>query len=275
MSKWQASLRLVTTMDLVLYTLNGLLIVVGQRRSPSGCGASTPVSIGAIAVVTGLVLRIIGMSGWILWVVAGIFENIGVVQEGMETISRANQVRRPAGQQAAGRDARRDPLRQRRASTTASAVGAGHGAAGRRSSTTSRCTSAPGEKVGPGRPLGRGQVDARQPAAALLRPGVGPHPDRRPGHRPRHAGQPAGADRHGDAGHLPAAPLGARQHPLRPPGCRARRRRSRPRRRRRPTTSSPGWRTCAAARATTPTSASAASSCPAASASASPSPACC
>jgi ATP-binding cassette subfamily B multidrug efflux pump len=32
------------------------------------------------------------MSGWILWVVAGIFENIGVVQEGMETISRKNQV---------------------------------------------------------------------------------------------------------------------------------------------------------------------------------------
>ena len=37
-------------------------------------------------------LRIVGMSGWILWVVAGIFENIGVVQEGMETISRENQV---------------------------------------------------------------------------------------------------------------------------------------------------------------------------------------
>ena len=32
----------------------------------------------------------------------------------------------------------------------------------------------------------------------------------------RHPGQPAGADRHGDAGHLAAAPLGARQHPLRP-----------------------------------------------------------
>ena len=50
------------------------------------------ITIGAIAVVTGLVMRIIGMSGWILWVVAGIFENIGVVQEGMETISRPNQV---------------------------------------------------------------------------------------------------------------------------------------------------------------------------------------
>jgi ATP-binding cassette, subfamily B, multidrug efflux pump len=89
--KWQASLRLVTVMDLVLYSLNGLLMV-----SASGVAiwlwAQDLVSIGAIAAVMSLVLRIIGMSGWILWVVAGIFENIGVVQEGMETISRANQV---------------------------------------------------------------------------------------------------------------------------------------------------------------------------------------
>jgi ATP-binding cassette subfamily B multidrug efflux pump len=88
---WRASLRLVTVMDLVLYSLNGVLMV-----SASGVAiwlwAHDLVSVGAIAAVTGLVLRIIGMSGWILWVVAGIFENIGVVQEGMETISRANQV---------------------------------------------------------------------------------------------------------------------------------------------------------------------------------------
>jgi len=90
-SKWQASLRLVTAMDLVLYSLNGILMV-----SASGVAiwlwAQGVVSIGAIAAVISLVLRIIGMSGWILWVVAGIFENMGVVQEGMETISRPNQV---------------------------------------------------------------------------------------------------------------------------------------------------------------------------------------
>jgi ATP-binding cassette subfamily B multidrug efflux pump len=88
---WQASLRLVTLMDLVLYSLNGVLMV-----SASGMAiwlwSQDLVSVGAIAAVMSLVLRIIGMSGWILWVVAGIFENIGVVQEGMETISRANQV---------------------------------------------------------------------------------------------------------------------------------------------------------------------------------------
>jgi ATP-binding cassette subfamily B multidrug efflux pump len=90
-TKWQASLRLVTVMDLVLYSLNGILMV-----SASGVAiwlwAQDLVTIGAIAAVMSLVLRIIGMSGWILWVVAGIFENMGVVQEGMETISRPNQV---------------------------------------------------------------------------------------------------------------------------------------------------------------------------------------
>jgi ATP-binding cassette, subfamily B, multidrug efflux pump len=98
MAKWHRSLRLVTTMELVLYTLNGLLIV-GATGLAIWLWSHDAVTIGAIAVVTGLVLRIVGMSGWILWVVAGIFENIGVVQEGMETISRENQVVDRAGSQ--------------------------------------------------------------------------------------------------------------------------------------------------------------------------------
>jgi ATP-binding cassette subfamily B multidrug efflux pump len=91
MTKFQASLRIQTAMELVLYTLNGILMVAATGLAVYLWSLDL-VSLGAIAVVTGLVLRIIGMSGWILWVVAGIFENIGVVQEGMETISRDNQV---------------------------------------------------------------------------------------------------------------------------------------------------------------------------------------
>jgi ATP-binding cassette subfamily B multidrug efflux pump len=45
-----------------------------------------------VALTTTLAIRIIGMSGWILWTVAGIFENLGTVEDGMATISRANQV---------------------------------------------------------------------------------------------------------------------------------------------------------------------------------------
>jgi ATP-binding cassette subfamily B multidrug efflux pump len=91
MEKWQASLRLQTQMELVLYTLNGFLMVSATALA-IWLWSGGLITIGAIAVVTGLVMRIIGMSGWILWVVAGIFENIGVVQEGMETISRPNEV---------------------------------------------------------------------------------------------------------------------------------------------------------------------------------------
>jgi ATP-binding cassette subfamily B multidrug efflux pump len=91
MAKWQASLRVQTAMEIVLYTLNGLLIVAATGLAISLWSVDV-VTIGAIAVVMGLVMRIVAMSGWILWVVAGIFENMGTVQEGMETISRANQV---------------------------------------------------------------------------------------------------------------------------------------------------------------------------------------
>jgi len=91
MGKWMASLRIQTAMELVLYGLNGLLIV-GACGLAIWLWSQNAVTIGAIAVVSGLVMRIVAMSGWILWVVAGIFENIGVVEEGMEAISRPNLV---------------------------------------------------------------------------------------------------------------------------------------------------------------------------------------
>jgi hypothetical protein len=85
----------------------------------------------------------------------------------------------------------------------------------RRSSTTWTLHIRAGREDRPGRPLGRGQEHGRQPAAALLRPRAG---------RILIDGQDiaasrrtaARADRHGHAGHLAAAPLGARQHRLRP-----------------------------------------------------------
>jgi ATP-binding cassette subfamily B multidrug efflux pump len=50
------------------------------------------VTVGAIALSTGLVIRINNMSGWIMWVVNGIFENVGTVQDGITTISRPRAV---------------------------------------------------------------------------------------------------------------------------------------------------------------------------------------
>ena len=63
----------------------------------------------------------------------------------------------------------------------------------------------------PGRSVRRRQVDPGQHPAAPVRPGKRPHPDRWAGHRPRHPGEPAPADRRGHPGHLAAAPFDPRQ----------------------------------------------------------------
>ncbi len=45
------------------------------------------ISTGAIAAAIGLVLRIFGMSQWIMWEVSALFENIGTVRDGMTTLT--------------------------------------------------------------------------------------------------------------------------------------------------------------------------------------------
>ncbi len=96
LERHQASLRNLTIMEFVLYTLNGGLLVA-QAGLALWLWSFDAVSMGAIAVTTTLAIRIIAMSGWILFTVAGIFDNIGVVHEGMQTISRPYDVTDPPG----------------------------------------------------------------------------------------------------------------------------------------------------------------------------------
>ncbi|MBC3454357.1 ABC transporter ATP-binding protein [Pseudomonas mosselii] len=85
--KTQLAGRLVTSMDVVITGMNGLLIVATTGLA-LWLWAQSMVSIGAIALATGLVIRIVNMSGWIMWVVNGIFENVGMVEDGLQTISQ-------------------------------------------------------------------------------------------------------------------------------------------------------------------------------------------
>ena len=49
--------------------------------------AQGQVSVGLVATALPLAWQIVNVAGWVSWEVTGIFENIGVVQEGMETIA--------------------------------------------------------------------------------------------------------------------------------------------------------------------------------------------
>ncbi|MCG2592930.1 ABC transporter ATP-binding protein/permease [Ramlibacter sp. XY19] len=50
------------------------------------------VGAGAVAAVTAMALRINGMSHWIMWEMASLFENIGVIQDGIGTLTRPRLV---------------------------------------------------------------------------------------------------------------------------------------------------------------------------------------
>lgn len=85
--KAQLSGRVVTSMDVAITAMNGLLIVTTTGLA-LWLWSHSLISVGAIALATGLVIRIVNMSGWIMWVVNGIFENIGMVQDGLQTIAQ-------------------------------------------------------------------------------------------------------------------------------------------------------------------------------------------
>lgn len=80
-------MRLVTLINISLYALNGVLL-----SSVTGLAIwlwlQGTLSVGAVAVAVGLVLRLWGMSQWIMWEISALFENIGTVQDGINTISQ-------------------------------------------------------------------------------------------------------------------------------------------------------------------------------------------
>jgi ATP-binding cassette, subfamily B, multidrug efflux pump len=80
-------MRLYSTMDLLLYTLNGILIV-GIGGLVVWYWMQGTASIGAVAATSALTLRLSAMTGWIMWALSNFFRALGVVQEGMDTISQ-------------------------------------------------------------------------------------------------------------------------------------------------------------------------------------------
>jgi ATP-binding cassette, subfamily B, multidrug efflux pump len=90
-AKFHRILRNITQMNGCLHLINGFMIT-GTSAFAVLLWQAGAISVGAIAVATGLAIRLSNMSGWIMWVVTGLFENIGTVEEGMETISRPYQI---------------------------------------------------------------------------------------------------------------------------------------------------------------------------------------
>jgi ATP-binding cassette subfamily B multidrug efflux pump len=85
-------MRLVTLFQSLIY-YNNVLIVFLIATLSIWLWLGSLVSVGAITVAVALALRLNGMSQWIMWEVSALFENIGVIHDGMQMMSRKREVR--------------------------------------------------------------------------------------------------------------------------------------------------------------------------------------
>ena len=79
-------MRLVTKLNISLWTLN-MALVFSTAALGIYLWTNGDITPGAIAIVMSLAIRLTGMSHWILWEISSLFENIGTVQDGINTLS--------------------------------------------------------------------------------------------------------------------------------------------------------------------------------------------
>jgi len=130
-------MRMVTALELVIHALS-VGLVLGTTGSALWLWSQGQVGVGAVAAATAMALRLNGISHWIMWEMASLFENIGTVQDGLNTLTRAPTVNDRPGAQ---------PLQVPRGELVFDRLVFGYGASKRVIDDLS-LTIRPGEKIG-------------------------------------------------------------------------------------------------------------------------------
>lgn len=84
-------MRLVTGINVSVQVINYLLAFTIAAVS-IWLWRDSAITIGAIAVAVSLSLRLNGMSQWIMWEISSLFENIGTVADGMNTLAKPTDI---------------------------------------------------------------------------------------------------------------------------------------------------------------------------------------
>ncbi len=88
---FQAQLRLMTLLSFLLATLNAAM-VIGTNAIAIGLWIDHRIAVGTVAMAMPLTWAISNLAGWVAQNVTMIFENVGVVQDGMKTIAVPRQM---------------------------------------------------------------------------------------------------------------------------------------------------------------------------------------
>jgi len=84
-------MRLVTGFEIVNHALS-MALIGSTAGATLWLWSQGQVGVGAVAAATAMALRLNGISHWVMWEMAALFENIGTVQDGINTIAKPHAV---------------------------------------------------------------------------------------------------------------------------------------------------------------------------------------
>ena len=91
MSTVHTQMRLVSAVEIVNQTLSALLIA-GTAGLALWLWSHSAVGVGAVAAAIAMALRLNGISHWVMWEMASLFEHVGTVQDGINTLARPHEI---------------------------------------------------------------------------------------------------------------------------------------------------------------------------------------
>ena len=84
-------MRLVSGFEVVNHLLS-MLLIASTAGATLWLWTRGELGVGAVAAATAMALRLNGISHWVMWEMASLFEHVGTVQDGMNTLSRPQRV---------------------------------------------------------------------------------------------------------------------------------------------------------------------------------------
>jgi ATP-binding cassette subfamily B multidrug efflux pump len=91
MTTVHGQMRLVSGFEIVNHTLS-MMLILGTAGVSLWLWTQGQLGVGAVAAATAMALRLNGMSHWVMWEMSTLFEQVGTVQDGINTLSRAHAV---------------------------------------------------------------------------------------------------------------------------------------------------------------------------------------
>ncbi len=86
-----AQMRYVSGVEVMNHILN-MLLIIATSGVALWLWTKGEVSVGGVAAVTAMALRLNGISHWVMWEMTTLYEQIGTAQDGVNTLSIAHQI---------------------------------------------------------------------------------------------------------------------------------------------------------------------------------------